>query len=57
MWTFLNGPGCRVDIPALHTAHPEIRWTTFAGWARSTFAPARRRGLIAVVNESRTAAR
>ncbi|MBZ9645809.1 NmrA/HSCARG family protein, partial [Streptomyces sp. PSKA30] len=30
MWTFLNGPGYRVDIPALHDAHPEIRWTLFA---------------------------
>ncbi|MEV6115253.1 NmrA/HSCARG family protein [Streptomyces sp. NPDC052109] len=41
MWTFLNGPGYRVDIPALHAAHPEIRWTTFADWAHSTFTPTR----------------
>lgn len=38
MWTFLNGPGYRVDIPALHAAHPEIHWTGFADWALSTFA-------------------
>ncbi|SCF95309.1 NmrA/HSCARG family protein [Streptomyces sp. Ncost-T10-10d] len=41
MWTFLNGPGYRVDIPALHDAHPEIRWTGFADWARRTWASAR----------------
>ncbi|MFD7872836.1 NmrA/HSCARG family protein [Streptomyces sp. NPDC059766] len=39
MWTFLNGPGYRVDIPALHRAHPEIRWTGFADWARRAWAP------------------
>ncbi|GGU92229.1 hypothetical protein GCM10010260_28540 [Streptomyces filipinensis] len=38
MWTFLNGPGYRVDIAALHAAHPEIRWTGFADWAHSAFA-------------------
>ncbi|MCE4946580.1 NmrA/HSCARG family protein [Streptomyces albulus] len=38
MWTFLNGPGYRVDIPALHDAHPEIHWTGFADWARRTWA-------------------
>ncbi|MGW4276477.1 NmrA/HSCARG family protein [Streptomyces seoulensis] len=37
MWTFLNGPGYRVDIPALHTAHPEVRWTRFADWAHDTW--------------------
>ncbi|MCS0600821.1 NmrA/HSCARG family protein [Streptomyces sp. LP11] len=37
MWTFLNGPGYRVDIPALRAAHPEIRWTGFADWARDTW--------------------
>ncbi|MEU4092816.1 NmrA/HSCARG family protein [Streptomyces sp. NPDC026673] len=40
MWTFLNGPGYRVDIPALHAAHPEIAWTSFADWAGPTFASA-----------------
>jgi hypothetical protein len=38
MWTFLNGPGYRVDIPALHAAHPEIPWTSFADWAQGAFA-------------------
>ncbi|MFC9944111.1 NmrA/HSCARG family protein [Streptomyces pratensis] len=38
MWAFLNGPGYRVDIPALHDAHPEIRWTRFADWADHTWA-------------------
>ncbi|MFD7135749.1 NmrA/HSCARG family protein [Streptomyces sp. NPDC059894] len=41
MWTFLNGPGYRVDIPALHDAHPEIPWTRFADWAHRTWADAR----------------
>ncbi|MFJ4324338.1 NmrA/HSCARG family protein [Streptomyces tricolor] len=41
MWTFLNGPGYRVDIPALHDAHPEIRWTRFADWADRTWAGVR----------------
>ncbi|POX61753.1 NmrA family transcriptional regulator [Streptomyces sp. Ru62] len=41
MWAFLNGPGYRVDIPALHAAHPEVRWTSFADWARRTWAGAR----------------
>ncbi|MGW1093696.1 NmrA/HSCARG family protein [Streptomyces sp. NPDC002596] len=41
MWTFLNGPGYRVDIPALHDAHPEIRWTGFADWADRAWATAR----------------
>jgi uncharacterized protein YbjT (DUF2867 family) len=36
MWAFLNGPGYQVDIPALHAAHPEIEWTTFASWAQQT---------------------
>ncbi|WP_409467319.1 NmrA/HSCARG family protein [Streptomyces sp. HC307] len=40
MWRFLNGPGYRVDIPALHDAHPEIRWTRFADWAHRTWATA-----------------
>jgi uncharacterized protein YbjT (DUF2867 family) len=37
MWRFLNGPGYQVDIPALHAAHRELSWTSFAAWARSTF--------------------
>ncbi|MET8446865.1 NmrA/HSCARG family protein [Streptomyces sp. NPDC005209] len=37
MWRFLNGPGYRVDIPALHDAHPNVPWTGFADWARRTF--------------------
>ncbi|MEW2296765.1 NmrA/HSCARG family protein [Streptomyces sp. NPDC006743] len=41
MWTFLNGPGYRVDIPALHAAHPDIHWTGFADWAHRTLASAR----------------
>jgi uncharacterized protein YbjT (DUF2867 family) len=40
MWEFLNGPGYQVDITALHDAHPHLSWTSFAGWARDTFAPA-----------------
>ncbi|MFE7358126.1 NmrA/HSCARG family protein [Streptomyces sp. NPDC057543] len=40
MWSFLNGPGYRVDIPALHAAHPEIHWTGFADWAQRTWASA-----------------
>ncbi|OIJ94140.1 NmrA/HSCARG family protein [Streptomyces colonosanans] len=42
MWTFLNGPGYRVDIPALHAAHPEVPWSSFADWAHRTFATAAR---------------
>lgn len=41
MWAFLNGPGYRVDIPALHEAHPEIPWTSFADWADHTWAGGR----------------
>ncbi|MFJ8787953.1 NmrA/HSCARG family protein [Streptomyces sp. NPDC102462] len=40
MWAFLNGPGYRVDIPALHAAHPEIRWTRFTDWAHHTWSSA-----------------
>jgi uncharacterized protein YbjT (DUF2867 family) len=39
MWTFLNGPGYRVDIPTLHNANPDITWTSFADWALSEFEP------------------
>jgi uncharacterized protein YbjT (DUF2867 family) len=37
MWRFLNGPGYRVDIDALHTANPDIAWTSFVDWAQHTF--------------------
>lgn len=37
MWRFLNGPGYQVDLPALHAAHPDLEWTSFADWARSAF--------------------
>lgn len=37
MWQFLGGPGYGVDIAALHAAHPEVSWTSFADWARTTF--------------------
>jgi uncharacterized protein YbjT (DUF2867 family) len=40
MWTFLNGPGYGVDIAALHAAHPDITWTSFADWAHDAFAAA-----------------
>ncbi|MGW1163514.1 NmrA/HSCARG family protein [Streptomyces sp. NPDC002513] len=41
MWTFLNGPGYRVDVAALRNAHPQIRWTSFADWVEGTFVGAR----------------
>lgn len=41
MWTFLNGPGYRVDIPTLHDSRPEVSWTSFADWAHRTWATAR----------------
>jgi uncharacterized protein YbjT (DUF2867 family) len=37
MWTFLNGPGYRVDLKALHAANPDIAWQSFADWAQHTF--------------------
>jgi uncharacterized protein YbjT (DUF2867 family) len=37
MWMFLNGPGYRVDLQALHAANPEIVWQSFAAWAEQTF--------------------
>jgi uncharacterized protein YbjT (DUF2867 family) len=37
MWRFLNGPGYRVDLEALHAAHPDIGWQSFAVWAQQTF--------------------
>lgn len=37
MWRFLNGPGYRVDLEALHAANPDIVWQSFADWAQHTF--------------------
>jgi uncharacterized protein YbjT (DUF2867 family) len=37
MWTFLNGPGYRVDIASLRAANPDIHWTSFVEWAQRTF--------------------
>jgi uncharacterized protein YbjT (DUF2867 family) len=37
MWSFLNGPGYRVDLEALHAANPDIVWQSFADWAQHTF--------------------
>ncbi|EOM74773.1 NmrA/HSCARG family protein [Rhodococcus rhodnii] len=37
MWTFLNGPGYRVDVEGLRSANPDIAWTSFAEWAAQTF--------------------
>lgn len=39
MWQFLNAPGYRVDIEALHAANPDIRWQSFAEWTRHAFGP------------------
>ncbi len=36
MWTFLRGPGYRVDLPALQASDPGMRWTSFADWATQT---------------------
>ncbi|AXH95948.1 NmrA/HSCARG family protein [Ornithinimicrobium avium] len=33
MWRFLADKGYRVDLPALHGAHPDLSWTSFADWA------------------------
>lgn len=41
MWTFLRGPGYRVDLTALHAEHPEIGWTSFADWAKQTMGESR----------------
>jgi uncharacterized protein YbjT (DUF2867 family) len=40
MWTFLNGPGYRVDLEALHGANPDIAWQSFAAWAQQSFGSA-----------------
>jgi uncharacterized protein YbjT (DUF2867 family) len=37
MWKFLNGPGYRVDLEALHAANPDIRWQSFADWTQHAF--------------------
>jgi uncharacterized protein YbjT (DUF2867 family) len=34
MWKFLNGPGYRVDLEALHAANPDIPWQSFADWTQ-----------------------
>lgn len=39
MWSFLNGAGYQVDLSALHAAHPDIGWESFATWAQQTFHP------------------
>jgi uncharacterized protein YbjT (DUF2867 family) len=44
MWRFLNGPGYRVDIEALHAANPDIMWQSFAAWARQAFESGARGG-------------
>jgi uncharacterized protein YbjT (DUF2867 family) len=44
MWTFLNGPGYRVDLDALHASNPDIAWQSFANWAQHTFESRSRRG-------------
>jgi uncharacterized protein YbjT (DUF2867 family) len=44
MWTFLNGPGYRVDLEALHAANPDIVWQSFADWAQHTFESRSQRG-------------
>ncbi|WP_338748959.1 NmrA/HSCARG family protein [Janibacter alittae] len=41
MWSFLRGPGYRVDLTALHAEHPEIGWTSFADWAKQTMGETR----------------
>lgn len=40
MWWFLNGPGYRVDLDALHAEFPDVGWTSFADWATRTFGTA-----------------
>ena len=44
MWTFLNGPGYRVDLDALHASNPDIVWQSFADWAQHTFESRSQRG-------------
>jgi uncharacterized protein YbjT (DUF2867 family) len=44
MWSFLNGPGYRVDLEALHAANPDIMWQSFADWAQHTFESQSQRG-------------
>jgi uncharacterized protein YbjT (DUF2867 family) len=36
MWSFLNGSGYHVELDALHSAHPEVAWTSFHAWAAET---------------------
>ena len=44
MWMFLNGPGYRVDLDALHASNPDIVWQSFADWAQHTFESHSQRG-------------
>jgi uncharacterized protein YbjT (DUF2867 family) len=38
MWDFLRGDGYQVDISGLRRDYPDVDWTSFAEWARRTFA-------------------
>jgi uncharacterized protein YbjT (DUF2867 family) len=38
MWDFLRGDGYQADIDGLHRDYPDVGWTSFAEWARRTFA-------------------
>lgn len=38
MWDFLRGDGYQVDISGLRRDYPDVGWTSFAEWARRTFA-------------------
>lgn len=40
MWRFLDDPGYRVDMRELRAAHPDVVWTSFAGWAGRAFGTA-----------------
>lgn len=44
MWTFLNGPGYRVDLAALRAANPDIAWQSFTVWAQQAFGSRARGG-------------
>ncbi|NLU84320.1 NmrA/HSCARG family protein [Rhodococcus sp. HNM0569] len=44
MWSFLNGPGYRVDLDALHREASDVPWTSFREWATATFHRAGHRG-------------
>jgi uncharacterized protein YbjT (DUF2867 family) len=38
MWDFLRGDGYQADIDGLRRDYPDVGWTSFAEWARHTFA-------------------